>query len=517
MTATARRPSLGRRWRRTVLRVQGELDGDAADRLLPWVFSAGWFAVLVALNAAAIRSLDGGSGLGPWIQAAWRREHGGAVTHVGGADPARATWSFVSEPILQLARILPPEAVFVTVQAAALAIAIVPLWRLAREEAHLRVGATSVVVAAFALAPTLHRTNVSAFHPEAIALPALLWAYLNARRERWVSYGLLIALVLATRADLGFTVAALGVLLSGTGTRRAGLVTGIVGGFWTVIAVLVLDPAVPTTELTPSGEFVARATTPLAVLPDLVTDPIGVIGQLLAEPSVAFLVIVLAPLLFLPLVSPRTFAVALPCLLAAMIADTAVQEVAQLGVVNLSPAAAHVAPAIAFVFVALVFALERIGDRSVTRINVDHRVLLALLAGASLLFLTEAPTSPYREPWAWGSRDAIDGARLEAAEIFAADDAVAVSPPSTSTVADRAHVIELPLDPADLDARAIREVATAVDGVLLDTVGTDPLTGTPFWTDEEIERVVAAFGRHDLAVAYRAQGIVVLVDQSGTG
>ena len=139
-----------------------------------------------------------------------------------------------------------------------------------------------------------------------------------------------------------------------------------------------------------------------------------------------FLVVVLAPLLFLPLVSPRNMAAALPCLALAMIADTAVQRVAQRGVVDLSPAAAHVAPAMAFVFIALVFALERVGEVSVTRVNVDHRLLLALLFGATLFFLTAAPTSPYRQPWNWGSRDAVDGARLEAAALVGEERSVAV-------------------------------------------------------------------------------------------
>ena len=51
--------------------------------------------------------------------------------------------------------------------------------------------------------------------------------------------------------------------------------------------------------------------------------------------------VVLAPLLFLPLVSFRRFAPALPCLALAMIADRAVQQAAEVGVLNLSPVAAH--------------------------------------------------------------------------------------------------------------------------------------------------------------------------------
>ena len=208
MTATT--PTLRRRWQRFVLRTQGRLDGESADRILPWTLAIGLFVVLAALSLAAVRSLDGGSGMAPWIQAAWRRQHGGAGTPVGGVDPAAGTWSLASEPLLLLGRFAPVPVVLVLFQSFVIAVGVVPLWRLARHEAHLRVGATSSILLAYALAPTLHRTNLTVFHPEAIALPALMSAMLQARRQRWVPYGVLVALVLAARADLGLSVAALG-------------------------------------------------------------------------------------------------------------------------------------------------------------------------------------------------------------------------------------------------------------------------------------------------------------------
>jgi hypothetical protein len=511
VTATAGGPTLRRRWRRFVLRTQGRLDGEAADRILPWSLGVALFVVLAALSAAAVRAIDGGSGLAPWIQAAWRREHGGAGLPVGGVDPATGTLSLAAEPLLLLARWVPPEAVFTLVQALAIGLGLVPLWRLARHEAHLRVGATGVIVAAYALAPTLHRTNLSSFHPEAIALPALLGAYLHGRQGHWKRYALLVALVLAARADLGLSVAALGGLLALGDHKRAGTITAAVGVAWTSLGLLLVDPQLPETALTPAGEFVARSTGPLAVVPQLVVDPLGQLRELFTEPSIGFLVVVLAPLLFLPLVAPRRFAAALPCLALAMIADTAVQEVAQRGVINLSPAASHIAPAMAFVFIALVFALERIGEVSVTRVNVDRRVLLALLAGCSLLFLAESPSSPYRSPWAWGSRDALDGARLEAADLIAPDAAVAVSPQATALVAARAEVVELPPAPADLRRSTIGAIADDSDAVLLDTTGDDPATGRPFWTTDDARRVTEQFADEGFRILYRAQGVYLLV------
>lgn len=508
-------PSLRRRWDRFVLRVQGRLNDEGADRVLPWLFAAGAFVLLLLLDAAALRAFEGGSGVGPWLQAAWRRQHGGAGFPMAGVDPATGSWSIISEPILWLCRFLPAEAVFAVVQAGAIALGIVPLWRIARDEATLRVGAATVVIGAYVLAPTLHRTNLSAFHPEVIALPALLYAYLHGRQGHVKRYAALVLVVLACRADLGVTVGALGILLISKDRRRLGIPTAAGGLAWSLIAVIALRPELSDAALTPSGEFVARITTPLAVIPQILAHPIDELGELLAEPSIGFLVVVLSPLLFLPLVGFRRLAVALPGLGLAGIADRAVQRSAQTGVIDLAPAAAHIAPAMAFVFIALVFALQRIGDCSVSRVNVDRRVLVALLAGATLLFVTAAPTSPYRKPWTWGGRDAIDGARAEAASMIDDDESVAVSPPAMAVVAERAEVVELAPNPADLVPTRLARISKRVDVVLLDTNGTDPRTGEPFWPNDERQRVLAGFGRRGFAVDYRSRGVYLLRPVSG--
>jgi hypothetical protein len=412
---------------------------------------------------------------------------------------------------LWVTQALPVAAVFVVVQAAALAAAVVPLWRLARTEACLRVGATSVVVLAYLLAPALHRTNLSAFHPEAIALPALLWAYLFGVRGQNVRLAAMVALVLACHGALGATVAALGALMVVAGRRRSGLITLGVGLGWAVVASVWSDATIPPGSLTPSEQFVARSVGPLAVIPDLLTDPLAQLGLLVAEPSVQFLAVVLAPVLFLPLMAPRLAAGALPCLALAIIAEASISEDVLRGVLDLSPTAAHIAPAMAFVFIALVFALERIGTRSVTRVNVDRRVVLALLFGSTLLFVAESPSSPYERPWEWGSRDAVDGARTEAADALGADDAVAVSPSATALVAERARIVELPLDPVDLTTARMRAASEVADHVLLDTTSVDPTTDDALWPRSERIRVLGTFAELGYRIDYEAQGVYLLV------
>jgi hypothetical protein len=510
VSSLAPSPAVKRRWDRFWLKTHARLDGDAADRAIPWIAAISTFVVHVALAVAARRSGVIGSGLGPWLQASWDRANGGAAVPLGGADPARASASLVGEAVLQLTRFVSATELFIVVQALAIAATIFPLWRLARDRAHLRAGASIVVVLAYALAPTLHRASLTPFHPELVALPALLWAYLVACRTAWVRYWVLIVLALCSRADLGLTVAVLGLVIANQHDRRHGFATTALGVVWLAAASLVTDTSLPSTALTPAGEFVARSVGPLAVVPEVLSDPLGELGGLLTEPSVQFLVVVLAPLLFLPLVSLRRFSPALACLALAMVADRTVQRAAEVGVLNLSPVAAHITPALAFVFLALVLSLERIGTLSVVRVNVDRRLLSALLVGAVLFFVTESPSTPYDRPWSWGGRGAAVQDREEIASLLPELEPVAVSPTATALVALRPRVVELPPAPDDLDEARLERVAEEVAWVVLDTTPVDPVTLEPRWRDDDVERVLDLFADLDFAVEASVGGVYLL-------
>ncbi len=285
-------------------------------------------------------------------------------------------------------------------------------------------GATVVVVAAYVLAPTLHRTNLSAVPPgghraarAAVGLPARPPRPL----ERYGGPGRSWCWPAAVRPRPHRRRPGPGRGLPRS-RRRPASSPPRSGPTWSIVAVVVLGPQLPTRSLTPPGEFVARATAPLAVLPQLARGSSLSGSSASCWPSRASCSSwwswprCCSCRWWRPASSPDGPAVPGP----GHDRRPRCSSVAQQGVVDLSPAAAHIAPALAFVFIALVFALERIGTPSVTRVNVDRRVLLALLAGATLFFVTEAPTSPYRQPWAWGSRDAVDGARIEAADRISA-------------------------------------------------------------------------------------------------
>lgn len=504
-TADLRR-RLDRRW----LRIHARLDGEAADRALPWVAAAVVFCLHVGLTAAAIRSGTAGGGLGPWIQAAWSRRTGTGVQPVGGVDPSLGGASVVGELASHASRLVPDTAVFTLIQSAAIALAVIPLWRLARQQASLRVGATTVVVVAYGLAPTLHQAALTPFHPELVAVPALLGAWLNATRGRWTGYWLLVVLALASRGDVAAVVAVMGAVVAIQFNRRQGTATALVATGWLSAAHLWVSASAPATELTPAGEFVARAVGPLGALSALTSDPWGELTGLVSQPSLRFLVVVLAPVLFMPLVSLRRFAPALAVLALAMMADRPVARSASTRVLDLAPAAAHVSPALAFTFVALVCTLERIGIRSVVKVNVDRRVLVALLCATSLFFLVDSPSAPYHRPWDWGGRGYQAQVRDRLAGRVPPLASIATSPSATALVARRPIVVELPPTPGDLGPERIETLEGAVEWVLLDTSVLDPRSGDPEWRPVDVAVVLSRLRRVGFEVEARDRGVILL-------
>ncbi len=499
--------SLRRRLDNLALRAQGRLDGAWADRVVPWTAAAGLFVLLTAMALAVVRQLDGGPGLGLWVQAAWRLHDGrGAASTFTGADPALDQWAFLAYPLLWATRWVPAPALFTVVQAAALSVAVVPIWRLARDAAGLRTGTSVALIVAYALAPAVHAANLSALHPEVLAVPGLAWATLFARKERWVPYWGCVAVVLLARADLGLTVAGLGLLGLTDGKRRAGTATAVIGIVWTAAAVVVLQPELSERALTATQAFAAESTAPLAVVRALFTDPGQVLADLVSQPSVTVVTAVFAPLLFLPLMAPRHLLPAVPALVLGIAADQAVSRVADPVGAVAQAGASQVVVAVVPVFFAAVVALRRVGHRSITRINVDHRVIGALLVGAAVLFVQYAPSSPYQQPWEWGSRDALDGARRAAVDVVGQRAAVTVSPQLTAMVAERAVVRELPAGPPD-ELRPWGRPTT--DAVVIDTTATDA-DGEELWDWDDRRALLDRLTSRGYRVRFDRLGIVAL-------
>ncbi len=500
-----RRPHFGlrRRLDSAALRWQARLDTAWVDRTLPWLIAGLLAVVLAAIGFAVQRQLDGGPTLAAWSQAAWNLENGnGATSSLAGGNLVTDQWAFASLPLVWAGRWVPMGPLLAVAQAVALGLAVVPIWRMAREVARLRLGVTVALSLAYAAAPILYTANLNGWNAVAPAVPALAWASWFGQRRRWVAYGACVAVALLARADVGLLLVAYGALGISSGDRRSGTLTGVVGALWVATYMVLVAPAVPRGPMTAGEAVLARGVAPLAVL----RDPLRLVTDLVIQPNVGALVVLVGPLLFLPLVVPRFALPAFPPIVLGLVGEEAVRQA-------LGPGpGSDVLPSVLMLAVvplalATIVALARIGTPSVSRIRVDHRIVAAMVLATVAFFVQVAPASPFNEPWAWGSQDDVDGGRMEAVDLLEAEygsGPVSASPQVTALLAERRVLRELGAGPPST------RWAPATDAVLLDTTGVGD-DGQPLWDEATVEATLDHLADDGYRVVYDAVGIYLLL------
>lgn len=144
--------------------------------------------------------------------------------------------ALVFYPLALLYKIYPDVHWLLAVQAVALALGAWPTWSIARH-AGLTGRQAGAISAMYLLYPLVFNANVFDFHPEVIALPALLGAIMAARLGRTAWFCLAIITVLSCKAVLALTVAAMGVwLLIYEKKRLCGALALLLGVAWFLIA-----------------------------------------------------------------------------------------------------------------------------------------------------------------------------------------------------------------------------------------------------------------------------------------
>lgn len=489
------RPSHG--WRRRfdarIFRWQARLDSESTDRIMPWAVAAVLFIVLLVLSTARARSLEAGTGLASAVQGAWLISHGhDPDLSISGSHLLAGHFPLGFYPLAWATRLVPAVPMLLAAQAAGIAAGVVPLWRMGRNVAGLRVGATAAVVFAYAVSPVLNDLNLNDFHAAAVATGPLLAAAYLALRERWFAFTIASVVAVLWSAELALVIAGIGVLMFMRGQQRVGIRIAVLGLAWTVIAIVWLEPRYGSAGFVAPGAFNEYGDTAPSVLGGMISHPFKVFGDLFAEENVRLLVSLFAPLLFLPILAPRFLLPALPLQALYLVADVPAHDKAT---TDLS------LPLTVFTFVAAIFALQRVGRRSVERTLVDHRVLIALTVGALGVFAVEATNSPYNRPWNWGREDAADRARHHAADMVADDVAVRAAPSVLPLVADREFVYPLATGP---------DASAATRGVRVVVVDAHAVEWEPFeWFQFTAGMVTAGF-----RMSFQSEGITVYEETS---
>jgi len=152
------------------------------------------------------------------------------------------------------------------------------------------------------------------FHPDAVSIGPLLFAYWASRERRWNWFALAALLALLCKEDVALVLVVIGFLIAWRGDRRIGLGVSVAS-----LAVYVIDTRAVIPWQNGIGPFYdtyfgTLGTNPLQVALNVVRHP-GTTWDLVRQHDrLEYLWRILAPFAFVPIISPSTFAIAFPML-----------------------------------------------------------------------------------------------------------------------------------------------------------------------------------------------------------
>ena len=442
-----------------LLRLQGRVDTPGYDRGLPYALTIIHAAALISLALARHHGLILGAETAKFAQATWQIAEGiKPETTLAGGNVIAEQGSLILYPLALLTAVFPRTETLMIVKALALAFTMIPLWRLARRHGRLGIGASSLVVFAYGIYSAVHAMNAADFAPAVLAVPALMWAVVFGFDERARLMSAAIVFALCCRADLGLAIAGLGVLLLLERRPRVGRIALTVGFFWFLIAIFLVQPWLDGGDYTFLAPYAEFGETPLGALWGIISNPVTFLRSVGSLANFQVLVLLFAPVLFLPLTAPRYLMPAVPLYVLYMGAEVEPGRLRE---------AAQTVPITVFVFVATIFALQRAGRTLVKRVRVERRIILALLLTSVIFFIRDSPSSPYFEPWDWGPRTASDVARLDAIDRPPLDVPVRASSSVLPLLSERLGVYALDTEAGTLDD-IVPAAVDSVDWIILD-------------------------------------------------
>lgn len=239
-----------------------------------------------------------------------------------------AAW--ILYPIALLYKIYPHVYWLFAVQSIALSLGAFPTYLLAIQ-AGLKENQAIAIVIVYLLYPVLYNSNLCDFHPDTIAVPAILTAVLAARKGKLIWFCISVLIVLGCKAVLSLTVVAMGVWLLFFEKRRLYGVIAIISGIaWFLIANKIIIPFFGSEATLVNRHFYRYSYLGKSfseTLQIVLSQPQIVFGHIFTLINLEYLFFLLAPIIWGLIPKYMTSLIgAIPCIALNILADHASQK-----------------------------------------------------------------------------------------------------------------------------------------------------------------------------------------------
>ncbi|MGD1917831.1 MAG: DUF2079 domain-containing protein [Pleurocapsa sp.] len=200
-------------------------------------------------------------------------------------------------PIAWLYKIYPRVYWLFFIQALSLASGALPIWYLSRVTG-LKESQSKTLVLAYLLYPAIFNVNLFDFHPEVIAVPAILGAILAVKLDKLWWFVAALIVILSCKAVLALTVVGMGLwlLISSKYRYKYALIALIFGCCWLASATQVIIPLCSGTQAAAVDRYGYLGDSVLDIAKNLIFKPHLVLGKVFALTTFEYLLLLSIPI-----------------------------------------------------------------------------------------------------------------------------------------------------------------------------------------------------------------------------
>ena len=199
------------------------------------------------------------------------------------------------------------------VQVAAQGLGAVAVYLLARDRLEARWPAVAVA-GTLLLHPTYQFHVWEWFHPDVLAIPAVLFAYWAARAERWRWFVVAAVVAALCKEDVALALIIIGILIAVRGDRRIGTIVAVASAAWFLLCTRVLLPYFNGIGPFYDSLFGQFGKSPVEVVGNVMSHPGDAVDVATQPDRMSYYRMMLAPVAFLPLLAIPTLFIGLPML-----------------------------------------------------------------------------------------------------------------------------------------------------------------------------------------------------------